>query len=269
MAATGATSLSEYLLQGLPAPDKLLSIIAIPTAAGTGSELSKGAILSDEKLKIKGGIRGRSLTPKVAIVDAAFTYSMPQKLTMETGFDALAHAMESYLSKKANLHSENLSLQAIRLVGENLPKLHANLDDHEAREKMSYASMLMGMNLYNIGNCLPHRMQYPIGAATGTSHAAGLAAIYPVWIREEYRARPDKVIDIFQALVKRRPCNATETEKLMENFLREMEVGRTLTDLGIEKKQIPALVESIRGDISTDPIGSETGICERIYRESL
>lgn len=269
VAADSEMRLSDYLVKGLPAPDKILPIIAIPTTAGTGSELSKGAILSDEKLKIKGGIRGRSLTPKVAIVDAAFTYSMPKKLTMETGFDALAHAMESYLSKKANLHSESLSLQAIRLVGENLPKLHANLDDYEAKEKMSYASMLMGMNLYNVGNCLPHRMQYPIGAATGTSHATGLAALYPVWIREEYRARPDKVIDIVQALVKRRPCNAVEVEELMENFLREMEIGRTLRDLGIEEKQVPALVESIRGDISTDPIGCETGICERIYRESL
>ena len=224
--------------------------------------------LSDEKLKIKGGIRGKSLTPTVAIVDAVFTHSMSKKLTMETGFDALVHAMESYLSKKANLHSENLSLQAIRLVGENLLKLHMNLDDHEAREKMSCASMLMGMNLYNVGNCLPHRMQYPIGAATGTSHAAGLAALYPVWIREEYRAGPDKVIDIFRALLKRSPCNAAEAEKLMENFLREMEMGRNLTDLGIEEKQVPALVECICGDISTDPLGCEAGICERIYRES-
>ena len=269
VAAASHTRLSDYLVKGLPAPEKVLPIIAVPTTAGTGSELSKGAILSDEQLKIKGGIRGRSLTPKVAIVDASFTHSMPKKLTMETGFDALAHAMESYLSKKANLHSENLSLQAIRLIGENLTKLHANLDDHEAREKMSYASTLMGMNLYNVGNCLPHRMQYPIGAVTGTSHAAGLAALYTAWIREEYSAGPDRVADIFQALVNRSPRNAEEVEEMMGNFLTELEVYRCLAELGIEEKQVPDLVERIRGDISTDPISSETGICERLYRESL
>lgn len=269
VSAASQTSLSDYLAKGLPAPEKVRPIIAIPTTAGTGSELSKGAILSDGKLKIKSGIRGKSLTPKVAIVDAAFTYSMPKKLTMETGFDALAHAMESYLSKKANLHSEKLSLQAIHLIGENLPKLHVNLDDHEAREKVSYASMLMGMNLYNIGNCLPHRMQYPIGAATGTSHAAGLAALYPVWIREEYRARRDKVIDIFQALMRGSPGNASEAEEMMGNFLKEMEVYRTLKELGIEENQVSALLDRIRGDINTDPIGGEAGICERIYRDSL
>lgn len=269
VASVGCAKIGDYLVKGLPAPDKLPPIIAIPTTAGTGSELSKGAILSDEKLKIKGGIRGKSLTPKIAIVDASFTYSMPLKLTMETGFDALAHAMESYLSKKANLHSENLSLQAIRLVGENLPKLHANLDDHEAREKMSYASMLMGMNLYNVGNCLPHRMQYPIGAATGTSHAAGLAALYPVWVREEYKVVPDKVGDIFQALVKRIPRNASEAEELMAGFLVELGLYITLMGLGIRKEQIFNLIQEIRGDISTDIIGGVAGIVENIYRKSL
>lgn len=269
VAAASHTRLSDYLVKGLPAPEKVLPIIAIPTTAGTGSELSKGAILSDEKLKIKGGIRGKSLAPKIAIVDAAFTHSMPKKLTMETGFDALAHAIESYLSKKANLHSENLSLQAIRLIGENLPQLHANLDDHEAREKMSYASMLMGMNLYNVGNCLPHRMQYPIGAATGTSHAAGLAALYPVWIREEYKAVPDKVIDIFRALVNRVPRNLSEAEELLVNFLAEQELYITLTELGIEEQQISTMAKEIRGDISADYVGGEAGICERIYRRSI
>ncbi len=269
VAAISHASFSDYLVKSLSVPVKVLPIIAIPTTAGTGSELSKAAILSDDALKIKGGIRGKSLAPKAAIVDATFTYSMPKKLTMETGFDALAHAMESYLSKKANWHSENLSLQAIRMIGTNLPRLHQDLEDHEAREKMSYASMLMGMNLYNVGNCLPHRMQYPIGAMTDTSHAVGLSALYPVWIREEYKACLDKVIDIFQALVNRSPRNSSEAEELMANFLAEQELYTTLTELGIEGDQIAGLVKKISGDISTDPIGETVGICEKIYREAL
>ena len=246
-----------------------MPIIAIPTTAGTGSELSKGAILSDKNLAIKGGIRGKSLAPKVAIVDAVFTWSMPKQLTMETGFDALAHAIESYISLKANWHSENLSLQAIQIIGENLRKLNVNLDDHEAREKMSYASMLMGMNLYNVGNCLPHRMQYPIGAATGTSHAAGVAALYPVWARAEYKLVPDKVRNIFRAMVNQIPRNSSEAEKLMDNFLVELEMSTNLTELGIKEEHIPVMVKEIRGDISVDPLGAKSGICESIYRDSL
>ena len=269
VAAASDISLSDYLVKGIPAPENLLPIIAMPTTAGTGSELSKGAILSDKNLAIKGGIRGKSLAPKIAIVDAVFTWSMPKQLTMETGFDALAHAIESYISLKVNWHSENLSLQAIQIIGENLRKLSENLDDHEAREKMSYASMLMGMNLYNVGNCLPHRMQYPIGALTGTSHAAGLAALYPVWVRAEYKLVPDKVGNILRVIVNRIPRNSSEAEKLMANFQTELEMSTNLMELGIKEEQIPVMVKEIRGDISVDPVGAKSGICESIYRESL
>lgn len=268
VAAVSDISLSEYLVKGIPAPDNVLPIIAMPTTAGTGSELSKGAILSDKSLKIKGGVRGKSLAPKVAIVDAAFTWSMPKHLTMETGFDALAHAIESYLSKRANLHSENLSLQAIRLIGENLPKLNQNLDDHEAREKVSYASMLMGMNLYNVGNCLPHRMQYPIGALTGTSHAAGLAALYPVWMGEEYKVVPHKVEDIFKNIVGKIPHTPIEAREIMVCFLTKLGIYKTLNDLGISKQEVSRLVDKISGNISVDPIGTEKNICRKIYQES-
>ncbi|SFB13764.1 iron-containing alcohol dehydrogenase [Selenomonas ruminantium] len=265
VAAASNISLRDHLVKGIPAPSAILPLIALPTTAGTGSELSKGAILSDRELKIKGGIRGKSLAPKIAIVDASFTWSMPEKLTMETGFDALAHAIESYLSRKANLHSEQLSLQAIRLIGENLPKLKRDLSDREAREKMSYASMLMGMNLYNVGNCLPHRMQYPIGAATGTSHAMGLAALYPVWIKEEYRACPDKVMNVFRYLLNRTPHSAQEAEELMANFLMELGLCVSLEELGVKEGEIAAMVEKISGDISVDPAGGEDGICSKLY----
>lgn len=268
VAAVSDISLSEYLVKGIPAPEKVLPIIALPTTAGTGSELSKGAILSDKSLKIKGGIRGKSLAPKVAIVDAAFTWSMPKHLTMETGFDALAHAIESYLSKRANLHSENLSLQAIRLIGENLPKLNQNLDDHEAREKVSYASMLMGMNLYNVGNCLPHRMQYPIGALTGTSHAAGLAALYPVWIGEEYKVVPHKVENIFKNMAGKIPHTPIEAREIMVCFLTKVGIYNTLNDLGIGKQNVSMLIDKISGDLSVDPIGTQKNICGRIYQEA-
>ena len=134
---------------------------------------------------------------------------------------------------------------------------------------MSYASMLMGMNLYNVGNCLPHRMQYPIGAATGTSHAAGVAALYLVWARAEYELVPDKVGNIFQAMVNQIPRNSFEAEKLMANFLVELEMSINRTKLGIKEEQIPVMVNEIRGDISVDPVGAKTGICESIYRDSL
>ena len=269
VAAAGDAGLGEYLENGLPAPDDVLPLIAMPTTAGSGSELSKAAILSDSGLQMKDGIRGASLAPEIAIVDAAFTWSMPKKLTMESGFDALAHAIESYMSQKANPFSEMLSLQAIRLIGGSLPKLKQDLENHEARERMSYASMMMGMNLYNVGNCLPHRMQYPIGAMTGTSHAAGLAAIYPAWIREEYKACPERITAIFHVLGKEIPESAKDAGDIVAHFLADLGIQHTLSELGVKESDTKRLIREVRGNLLADRVARDEEAMERIYRNSM
>ena len=143
---------------GEPGADTL-PVIAIPTTAGTGSELSKAAIITDDVRKIKSGIRGRALYPFAAIVDSYFTESVPFQVTMETGFDVLAHAAESYISRSASPYTKMQSETAIQIVGKYLPRLAENLKDEKAREKMSFASMIMGINLGNASTCLPHRLQ--------------------------------------------------------------------------------------------------------------
>ena len=185
-------SIDTYYFSGIE-PEKSLPVIAVPTTAGTGSELSSGAIISDRASKLKTGIRGFSLYPKTAVVDSYFTEHIPYRITMETGFDVFAHAIESLVSLKANAFSEMLSLEAIRLAGENLARLADNLYDKEARRQMSFASMIMGINLAVVGTALPHRMQYPAGSASGTSHAAGLLALYPAWLEAEYKYSHEKL----------------------------------------------------------------------------
>ena len=91
----------KEMFRGNKEPQKVLPIIAVPTTAGTGSELSTAAILSDTELKTKGGLRGGSLFPRVAIVDSVFTESVPFAITMETGFDVLAHEIERYVERTA------------------------------------------------------------------------------------------------------------------------------------------------------------------------
>jgi alcohol dehydrogenase class IV len=245
-------------------------IIAISTTAGTGSELSKGTILSNEQLKIKGGVCGRYLTAQVAIVDPFFTWTMPQHLTMETGFDALAHAIESYLSVKSNSYSRMLSEKAIGIIGQTLPALVRNLEQPGAREKMSYASMLMGMNLYNVGNCLPHRMQYPIGAATGTSHAAGLAALYPAWIEEEFTVSRKQINNVLQWLGFSAADNAAEAGRAVQAFLRDLGLfGDTLPNMGITKDMLPDSVVAVSGNIASDRLAAEDGVLLRLYEKAF
>lgn len=271
-AAIGIASdeeLETYLLEGKEPPEETLPIIAIPTTAGTGSELSKAAIISSQVHNIKAGIRGKYILPKVAITDTSYTWTVPLQTTMETGFDVLAHAVESYVAIKANMFSATLSEKAIMLVGENLPLLNADLENHDAREKMCYASMIMGLNLANVGTCLPHRMQYAIGAATDTNHAAGLAALYPSWIMHEYEVNEQKVNCIFRFLGIPSVDTAGQARESFSCFMEKLGLSYRLADLGVDLEQLSRLEQQVTGNIANDRLSETDGIISTIFRESL
>lgn len=266
-AAVGIVSdkdIEEYLINGLPLPDNTLPIIAIPTTSGTGAELSKGAIVSSREKKIKSGIRGEKIAPTVAIVDPTFTFSLPMSVTMEAGFDVFTHACESYCAVKANPFSEMLSEKAIKDVGDALPRLQKDLKDQEAREMMSYASHIMGYNVRNVGNCLPHRLQYPVGVATETSHGAGLIALYPSWIKYESIVNYDRITQCLDWL----GCGKGNPEERILNWLKDLGINRTITELGntFSPEELAAMVS---GNLANDKLADVPSIIETIYKESL
>lgn len=267
-AAVGIVSdidVEDYLIKGLTPPEDTLPIISIPTTSGTGAELSKGAIISSREKKIKSGIRGEKVAPAVAIVDPAYTFSLPLDITMETGFDVFTHAAESYCAVKADPFSEMLSERAIRIVGGALPRLSKELDDTDAREMMSFASHIMGYNVKNIGNCLPHRLQYPIGAATETSHGAGLIALYPAWMKYEQgvsEARVHRVLDWLG-------CEkAEDAGDRIKKWLDGLKILRTITDLG-NTLSAEELAELVTGNLKNDKLADTEGIVARLYQESM
>lgn len=245
--------------------ESTLPIIAIPTTAGTGSELSKAAIITDEEKKMKNGIRGVALYPRLAIVDSRFTETVPFRVTMETGFDVLAHAIESYISRAATPYTEMQSEYAIGIVGKYLPRLADNLQDTEAREKMSFASMIMGINLGNASTCLPHRLQYPLGAHTDTSHGQGLAALFPAWVRYEYRYSGEKVERVLRLLVDKDCPDAESAADGVDSFLKTLQLSVSLREMGVEKTQIEAMVKAVTGNLQNDPAAQEEGIIRSIY----
>lgn len=259
--------IEDYLIKGIELPDGTLPVIAIPTTAGTGSELSRAAIISCRMKGIKGGIRGDNIIPALAAVDPVLTWSVPPKVTKETGFDAFCHAAESYLSLKANLFSEMLSEKAIKNISVALRKINNDPDDHDAREKLCYASYIMGYNLKNVGNCLPHRMQYPIGAETDTSHGAGLMAISPAWISHEYEVNKEKTGKVLEWLGFEDINNSEEAGKAMIQFEEEIGGRVTLTDLNVLSGP-KDLADRVTGNISTDKLSEIPGIIEIIYKES-
>lgn len=254
-----------FFYQGKEPGADTLPVIAIPTTAGTGSELSKAAIITDEVKKIKTGIRGKALYPLAAIVDSCFTESVPFQTTMETGFDVLAHAVESYISKAASPYTTMQSETAIRIVGEYLPRLAECLSDAEAREKMSFASMIMGINLGNASTCLPHRLQYPIGAHTDTSHGAGLAALFTAWIRCEYKYSSEQIERILNLLTGRDVLGENDCTETIYQFIRSIRLGASLQEIGVTKVQLPVMAKEVSGNIKNDPASQEEGIILKLY----
>lgn len=261
--------IENYLFNGMIPGKETLPIIAIPTTAGTGSELSKGAIITSGEKKIKTGIRGENIIPKIAIVDAAYTLTVPDKISMETGFDVLAHAIEAYVSQKANMFSEMLSEKAIRIVAEYLPIIHANPNNINAREQLSYASMLMGLNLANVGTCLPHRMQYPIGGVAESSHAEGLVALYPSWIYHQYRVNENKINNILYYMDLPKPGNAKAAKSEFQQFMNNLGLDYNLRRLGISEKDVDMLCDKVTGNIQNDKLADKPDIIKIIYTESM
>ncbi len=261
--------LERLLLEGKEPSDNTLPIIAIPTTSGTGSELSKGAIISSLAHQMKGGIRGTAILPKAAIVNPVYTWTVPLNITMETGFDALAHAIESYVAVKANSWSDMISEKTIATVGNNLPLLKENIDNHEAREAMSYASMIIGINLANVGTCLPHRLQYAIGAKTDTSHGAGVSALYPAWIQRQYDVNENKVKDVIYWLTGKEISSGEQARKEMVGFMIKTDTLKTLSDLGIKKEDLPELTKKVTGNIGNDRLSLQKDIISSIYYDSL
>jgi len=252
--------------------NRRLPLIQIPTTAGTGSELSMGAIITDEESGIKDGLRGEVLLADVAIVDPTLTYSLSKHLTIETGFDILTHAIETFFSKKASALTKFFSVEAYRRVIQYLPQLFDDLDNTTARKELSYASLLMGINLANSSTCLPHRLQYPIGALTDTSHPKGLASIYKAWLALSMQYNRPTCREL-ALLLNYRDKEDQSAESLWYNDVIQLMIGLqldvTLGNLGIQKKDLVHLISNVRGSLDNDPIAHVENIIEQIYIQSL
>ncbi len=260
----------RMLFDGMTFPSAAtLPVVAIPTTAGTGSELSKAAILTDKDRNIKTGIRGEYLYPAAAIVDSFFTETVPLRTSMETGFDVLAHAMESYLSRLASPYTRMLSETAASIAGRSLPLLAADLGNTDARADMSYASMIMGINLGNASTCLPHRMQYPIGAHSDTSHGAGLAALYPAWLHYEAGTSWQDLQRLLKIIGCPQCSGQEEAIAWFRNFLAGLGLPANLRELGLDEGLVAQLPSEVTGNLQNDPAAAQEDVVRKIYQKAL
>jgi alcohol dehydrogenase class IV len=170
--------LSQYAgLHKIPNPG--VPVIVIPTTAGTGSEVTKVAVIGDTQRNVKMMMLDLHLLPTAALVDYELTMTMPPALTAHVGVDTLVHGIEAYVSKKAGGLTDPMALSCIRLVADNLYTAFKQPDNRQAREAMMLASCQGGMAFANSSVCLVHGMSRPIGALYHVAHGLSNAVLLP------------------------------------------------------------------------------------------
>ncbi|MDM5228269.1 iron-containing alcohol dehydrogenase [Cytobacillus sp. NJ13] len=241
----------KKLAQNAPVPH-----IAIPTTAGTGSEATDVTVITNSSNDVKMMIKQPAFMPSVAIVDPLLTISSPKNVTSATGVDALSHAIEAYLSKKAHPMTDTMAISAMRLIVENILTAYNEGQNIDAREAMSLGSLQAGMAFSNASVCLVHGMSRPIGALFHVPHGISNAMLLPAVLEFSQEACVDRLADIGRIF---QPENESLTrEKAAEiavqsvkNLCLKLNIPN-LRGWGIDEEAFKAAV----GKMATDAIDS-------------
>ena len=239
-------------------PGPIAPVVAVPTTAGTGSEVSPVAVVADPERAMKVGIASRALIPKWAIVDPALTVSCPASVTAHSGMDALVHAIESFCARVRtdcsphaifvgkNPMSDVLATKAISAITRYLPTAVAQPNDRTARQEMAFASLLAGMAFSAAGTAAVHALQYPVGEATHTPHGLGNAVLLSTVMRRITPSRIEEMAFIARSLdatLNSKPDAeaAAQAAGLVEKLAGKVGIPKGLRALGVKQEQLPQL----------------------------
>jgi alcohol dehydrogenase class IV len=246
---TNEGPISEYFgIDLIPNPG--LPTIMVPTTAGTGSEVTPIAILSDEGEKLKKGVVSPHMYPSMGIIDAELTIGLPPHVTAATGMDALIHAVEAYTSINATGLTDMFNIRAIELIYNNLRIAYAKGDNIEARSAMMEGALLAGIGFANAGVTAVHAFAYPIGAEFHIPHGVANTLMLPHVIRYNVLGNLPK----FAALAKPFgiPTEGLDDLQIVDRVIAaidrladDIRVPRHLADFGVKEEDVPMLAEGV------------------------
>jgi alcohol dehydrogenase class IV len=187
----------DYRLGQKRVGKNVLPVIAVPTTGGTGAEVTNMAVIKNAKDKTKSAIASWDLTPRVAVVDPILTLSAPPNVTASTGFDAFTHSFETFINTNSSNFIDLYALDALKKIIKYLPIVVEDGSNLEAREALSFAAMLGGLCISNIGTTLPHGMAMALGGhASGIAHGESLAILYPEISRWTWMTSIEKFAEV-------------------------------------------------------------------------
>jgi len=249
--ATNQGSIEDYMGQG-KIPERGRPVIAVPTTAGTGSEVTPFSIITDARRDLKMLIGSPFLTPAIAVVDPQLTLSLPQDITAATGIDALTHAIEAYVSVKVQPMSDVLALAAIELIAGNLEQAWSDGKNLEAREKTMMGSLMAGMAFSNSSVALVHGMARPIGAYFHVRHGASNAALLGTVMEFSLEGNPARYARIAGAMgVKAGGLSEMEAAQrgaeAVKKLIKDVSIP-SMRELGVGKEKLQQLASKMSED---------------------
>ena len=244
-------------LEGVaPTKHKSVPIIALPTTAGTGAEVTINYVIIDEKRQAKMVCVDPNDIPAIAIIDPELMYSLPKGLTAATGMDALTHAIEGYITKGAWVMSDMYELQAIKMIAENLPIAVDEPSNPVGREGMALAQYIAAQAFSNVGLGLVHGMAHPMGSLHDIAHGVANALLLPTIMEFNMPTRIEKFGVIAETMgVDTKGMTPEQAAQAAVDAVRALSIRvgipQHLTDLGITEKDIPALAAQAIADVCT------------------
>jgi alcohol dehydrogenase class IV len=281
-AAANSRDLLEYLEvigRGQPLESPPWPFIAVPTTAGTGSEVTRNAVLGSPEHGVKVSLRSPLMLPRVAIVDPELTRRLPPAITASTGLDALTQLIEPYVSWRANPLIDGLCLDGIRHASGSLLSAFSDGSDMEARNGMAYASLLGGLALANAGLGVVHGFAAPIGGMFDAPHGAVCAALLPAGMRaniaalrerEPQNGALERYREIARILTNDPKAVPEDGAEWVRNFTVQLAIP-SLSSYGIGDKDAAELAEKAgrANSMKANPIALTAAELEAVLRSSL
>ena len=247
----GNGSVKEYFDGVLPLPEKMLPMLALPTTAGTGSEITKNAVLTDTEGHLKRAIRSPLMVPAVALCDPDFTIDLPPKVTAESGLDALTQALESYVSSGASEYSRSLAEKATGLILKWLPEAWKHGGNAEARLRMAEGSMLGALAFAQSGLGAVHGLAHPIGHLLNLPHGFTCAVLLPHILEWNLPACQESM-DILARNIGLQ--QATALLEQVKKLLKTLQIPDNFAAFGLTAKDFPYIVKNCRsGSMKANP----------------
>lgn len=243
--------MTYYGAQQKPTTSAALPVVAVPTTAGSGSEVSPHIVLVNPRRQMKAALTSRVAFPRTALVDPALMRSAPPRVTAISGADALCHGIECYLNaSKRSPMSDLAALEAVRLIARALPIAYADGNDLAARSAVAWGATLAGVGLALAGTTVAHALAQPLGARMGLTHGQTVALILPTIITHSWQSEPDRHASLADAVgASRSHMTASERAAVLAPWLQNFFLGLAVYDQ-VDLRDLDAdLVATLADDV--------------------